>query len=255
MHRTVKHNRKLTVLGRGEIMLQGFAIKYDLKQSTRIRGIRLEIRVETGLTVVVPAKFTRQQVQDILNEKARWILRHLRGGKPVQMPLFRKEVGHGDRIPYMGKSIEVVIAQDGQKNRHIEFNGDRLIIPMPGKGSSIDYVLEKWYRGQARLVFTQKADLHKEKMGLRYHLIMIRGQRTRWGSCSPSGNITLNWKLMLAPEIIIDYVIIHELAHLRHMNHSQKFWQFVERYCPRWKEYRKWLSKHEDELKSSAVFG
>ncbi len=59
----------------------------------------------------------------------------------------------------------------------------------------------------------------------------------------------------MAPQAIVDYVIIHELAHLKYMNHSRKFWQFVERFCPRWKEYRKWLVKHEDELKSSAAFG
>ena len=85
--------------------------------------------------------------------------------------------------------------------------------------------------------------------------VSIRNQRTRWGSCSAKGNITLNWKLLMAPPDIVDYVIIHELAHRKHMNHSQKFWQFVELYSPRWKEYRKWLVKHEDELKSSSEFG
>ncbi len=104
------------------------------------------------------------------------------------------------------------------------------------------------------MVFRQKAGSFQQTMGLHYNSIFIRGQRTRWGSCSPAGNLTLNWKLLMAPEEIIDYVVIHELTHLKHMNHSKKFWDMVEQYCPDWKRYRKWLVTHEDELKARASF-
>ena len=85
--------------------------------------------------------------------------------------------------------------------------------------------------------------------------ITIRGQRKRWASASPLRNLSINWKLLLAPEAIIDYVIMHELAHFKHMDHSRKFWDYLAQYCPKWREYRKWLVDHEDDLKSRAAFG
>ena len=84
-------------------------VSYTLKQSARIRGIRLEIHNESGLTVVVPKRYSRQQVQDILVKKSGWILRHLPGSKPIQMPLFKKEVDHGEKIPFMGRILQLAI--------------------------------------------------------------------------------------------------------------------------------------------------
>lgn len=249
-----KHNPRLAIIGQAQIKLQDSTVSYTIKQSYRTRSIRLEIRRESGLTVVVPRKYTPKQVEDILLQKARWILRHLTAGKPLQMPLFKPAPGNGDSLPYLGKTIELSVTAEAGKYTTARFTDGRLVIALTS-GVKTAPVLEAWYRMQARRVFTQKADTFKVIMGLSYKAILIRGQKTRWGSCSASGNITLNWKLLMAPPEIIDYVIIHELAHRKHMNHSQKFWQFVEHYCPGWKESRKWLVKHEDQLKSSAAFG
>ena len=249
-----KHNPRLVIIGQEQIKLQDSTISYTLKQSHRTRSIRLEIRRESGLTVVVPRKYTPKQVEDILVQKSRWILRHLNGGKPLQMPLFKPSPGHGDSLPYLGKTIEIVVTAESGQYPAARLTDGRLLISLTS-GANTASLLEKWFRAQAKLVFTQKADTFKVVMGLSYNAILIRGQKTRWGSCSPRGNITLNWKLLIAPPEIVDYVIIHELAHRKYMNHSRRFWQFVERHCPRWKECRKWLVKHEDELKSSAAFG
>jgi len=249
-----KRNPRLVIIGQEQIKLQDSTINYTLKQSYRTRSIRLEIRRESGLTVVVPRKYTPKQVEDILLQKSRWILRHLTTGKPLQMPLFKPAPCHGDSLPYLGKTIELSVTAEAGKHTTARFTDGRLVIALTG-GVNTSPVLEAWYRMQARRVFRQKADTFKVIMGLSYNSILIRGQKTRWGSCSAKGNITLNWKLLMAPPEIVDYVIIHELAHRKHMNHSKKFWQFVERYCPRWRECRKWLTKHEDELKSSSSFG
>jgi len=250
----IKGNRRLTLIGQGEADLQGRHIVYRLKQSQRTRGIRLEIRSETGLTVVVPRKYTQQQVLDILRQKAGWILRHLSTGKPVQMPLFTPEAGHGDRLFFMGRNIELAINQGGSTYSSAVLNGNKLMVSTGARNGAIPKILEKWYRQQAALIFKQKADSYKELMGVRYNTIFIRGQKTRWGSCSPAGNLTLNWKLLMAPEDVVDYVVIHELAHLKHMNHSKKFWTIVDQYCPNWKKHRRWLALHEDELKARTAF-
>lgn len=254
MRASIKRNRRLTLIGEGEVDLQGRSIGYRLKQSQRTRGIRLEIRSETGLTVVVPRKYTRQQVHDMLRQKAGWILKHLSTGKAVQMPLFTQEAGHGDRLFFMGRPIEIAVNTGESATSSAVLHGNKLLVSTGARNRAVPKILEKWYRQQAAMVFKQKADSFKEIMGLRYNTIFIRGQKTRWGSCSPAGNLTLNWKLLMTPEDIIDYVVIHELTHLKHMNHSKKFWALVGHYCPNWKKHRRWLILHEDELKARAAF-
>lgn len=247
--------RRLAVLGERQINLNGRNITYTLKQSRRIRGIRLEIRAGSGLTVVVPVNYKYDQIQQILDEKTSWILKHLPAGRPRQIPLFKKEVDHGEKIPYLGQDVRVIISSGPDNTAGVELKGQSIYIHMKARQKSIARVLEKWYRMQAEVIFRQKAQKFSVFMDLRYKEILIRGQKTRWGSCSHTGNLTLNWKLMLAPEPVIDYVIMHELAHLKHMNHSRRFWEYLSRFCPQWRQHRQWLSKHEHDLNTSATFG
>ncbi len=94
----------------------------------------------------------------------------------------------------------------------------------------------------------EKIDKLSAHLGVRYNRLVIRGQKTRWGSCSRKSNLSFNWKLIMAPEPVINYVIIHELAHLKEMNHTKRFWELVAQYCPRWREHKKWLNDHTAEL-------
>ena len=245
----------LVSLGEYQVCLNGRLVSYRLKQSHYLHGIRLEICQDTGLTVVVPIKYRQDEIDHILQKKACWILRYLPDSKPWQLPLFSKELDHGERISYLGKKIELRITNATDNADPVRLEGQRIYINLNGHGNSVALTLEKWYRGQAKVIFTRKADVFKNVMGVSYNKILIRGQKTRWGSCSPSGTLSLNWKLLMAPEPVIDYVIIHELAHLRHMNHSRKFWELVAKYCPNWKKHRRWLTLHEEELKASAAFG
>lgn len=254
MSAAIKRNRRLTLIGEGEVDLMGRPVGYRLKQSQRTRGIRLEIRSETGLTVVVPGRYTQRQVLDILQQKARWIIKHLPNNDPVQLPLLIPGPGQGDKLYFMGRPIEISISTAKSATSSAVLDGHKLLVSTGARDGAIPRILEKWYRQQAAMIFRQKAGNFQQAMGLRHNSIFIRGQRTRWGSCSPAGNLTLNWKLLMAPEEIIDYVVIHELTHLRHMNHSKKFWDMVEQYCPNWRRYRKWLVTHEDELKARASF-
>ena len=249
-----KRASRLVIIGQGETTLQGRKVDYVLKQSPRIRGIRLEIHNDSGLMVIVPKRYRSEQVEDILEKKSGWILRHLPDRKPVQIPLFRKEVDHGEKIRYMDKMIEVVVTKDTPKSTVAYLNGNRLFIPCGPGTRGRAKILEDWYRSQAADIFKEKADRFQTEMGLRYSRIVIRGQRKRWASASPLGNLSINWKLLMAPEAVVDYVIMHELAHLKHMDHSKKFWEFLAGFCPDWRKYRKWLVTHEDELKTAATF-
>ena len=129
--------------------------------------------------------------------------------------------------------------------------------PIPGKRPSVRFenafriatssvkqgkeLLEKWYRQEARRIFTQRLEYYSKRHNLTYKVLKLSSAKTRWGSCSRQKNINLNWRLIMAPLDIIDYVIAHELSHTMHMNHSKRFWVQVEEMVPSHKMHKKWL--------------
>lgn len=105
--------------------------------------------------------------------------------------------------------------------------------------------LQRFYKKQAELYLKERVTALSECMGVIPSSLSIRGQRTRWGSCSSARAISLNWKLLAAPVEVIDYVVIHELAHIRHLDHSPQFWSLVETFHPEWRLAKRWLKEHE----------
>lgn len=104
------------------------------------------------------------------------------------------------------------------------------------------------YRSLAKQVFARKAAWYASQMQVSYGTVTIREQKTRWGSCSSRGNLNFNWRLILAPEPVLDYVVIHELAHRKEMNHSARFWEILEEMMPDYRQYRRWLKQYGDCL-------
>ena len=110
--------------------------------------------------------------------------------------------------------------------------------------------IDRWYRREARRRITAAVAREAGRLGVEHTSIAIRDQRTRWGSCSRRGTLSFNWRLVIAPVEVLDYVVIHELCHLRELNHSKAFWRLVDEALPNWREQRRWLNEHGPELQS-----
>lgn len=146
------------------------------------------------------------------------------------------------------------IIQDLNQKRRIQGNH----ITMPGKEITYIYLtpaeqkrlltLEKRYRDAARTIFTKRAAYFHQFTGGHYTSITIRDQKTRWGSCSSRGTLSFNYRLVFAPPRVLDYVVVHELCHLTHMDHSPNFWALIEQIMPDYKVYKAWLRDHGHEL-------
>ena len=238
----------LTLIGIHKITLDGQAISYVVKRSPRARYARLEVSNGTGLTVVIPKSYELAQVPKFIKEKRRWILDKLAKFGKTRLPSAQKELKSGDVVPYLGQNVEVVTQIDHRKTDSVYLDGNRLMVSLGSKGSRLSSLLECWYRQKAEELFRDKVGRLCSMLGVNHSRLSIRGAKTRWGSCSHKGNLNFNWKLMMVPESVIDYVIIHELAHLKEMNHSRKFWNLVAEQCPQWRKHRKWLKDHEAEL-------
>jgi|WetSurMetagenome_2_1015567.scaffolds.fasta_scaffold01554_6 predicted metal-dependent hydrolase len=239
-------SRRPVTLQDGTISLLGRDISYTVKRSYRARYARLEIRSDTGLTVIIPRRYPVVKIEEFLEQKSKWILKTL--DKHCQRtPQSCEILGSGDTVPYLGRDIEITVRPMCEKYVQLSMLGDQLLVSKRINENGFSRLLEMWYRQQAEILFRQKLESISKLLGVRYGRLSIRGQKTRWGSCSRMGTVSLNWKLMMLPEPVIDYVIIHELIHLKEMNHSKQFWQIVDRYCPEWKEHRSFLRDHRIE--------
>ena len=246
-------HRKPVLLGTDKAILNGLTVPYAVKRSFRAKHARLEVRAATGLTVVIPGSYNINDISALLRKKERWILDKLAKyvkGHPITE---EKEPKSGNFIPYLGRHLKVVTLHNTGTAVSVRLEKNRLLVNLNRQNGRLNLVLEWWYRQQAEELIKKRVDDLCPRLGVTYVRLTVRAARTRWGSCSQKGIINFNWKLMMAPEPVIDYVIIHELAHLKEMNHSKNFWKLVAEHCPKWRNHRKWLKAHEAELAATPL--
>ncbi len=224
--------------------LENQTVYYTVKRSSRAKHVRLEIRVTTGLTIVVPGSFNMDDIPALLKKKKRWILDKLAEYGKAQSVAVERNLKSGDSILYLGRYLKVVERHNPGAAYSVKLERNQLLVNLDSKNNRLELVLEWWYRKQAEILIKKRADELCHRMGVTYSRLTVRAAKTRWGSCSRKGNLNFNWKLIMMPEPVVDYVIIHELAHLKEMNHSKNFWNLVAQHCPRWREHRKWLKDH-----------
>ena len=157
----------------------------------------------------------------------------------------KREFDEGAMFPYLGSEREVVV-----ERRPSSSVGDESLrlAKHHVEETSVKRALETLYRRKARERFEERAEHFAEEMSVKYEEIEVRNQRTRWGSCSTTGSISLTWRLMMAPPEVADYVIVHELAHLREANHDEEFWSLVAEYDPEYESHAKWLDENSAKL-------
>ena len=172
-----------------------------------------------------------------------------------QHSLAPAEYADGTAVPYQGRKIPLTLQAGSGKNVRIQSQDDtRFVVTMPVSihinehSALIRRALEQWMKQQARLQAQLFIDKHATKYRLFPRSLRIKTLRSRWGSCGPNNDINLNWLLMLAPPIVLEYVVVHELCHIQHRNHSKDFWRLVSAHMPDYLQHRQWLKQHGASL-------
>jgi len=161
----------------------------------------------------------------------------------------RPQIRHGGGVPYLGERLILDLSSEpGRTRPFVSRRGEELRVVLP-PGAEPRKALEAWYRRQARTEVSVRLDAAVARAGRSYTTLQIRGQRTRWASCSTSGAMSFNWRLLLAPEEILDYVVEHEVAHLDVQDHSERFWRLLASRRPAWREHEAWLRRHGHALR------
>lgn len=211
-----------------------------IRRNPRARRMILRILDNGQVTVTVPRFVSSRQVARFVAEHQEWITLQQNKTKKAQEALSveREELMlRGRTYPFR---LEI-----GRTKTAVEFDGKSILVRAPSESHEIVRpALEKWYKSEAKKYLPARAELLGDVMGVDIQNVSIRSQRSRWGSCSSRRNLSLNWRLIMAPDWVSDYVVYHELAHLRQLNHSSKFWAIVAEYVPNYKEAEKWLKDH-----------
>lgn len=226
-----------------EIELLGNPVEYEIRLSREASEPRIDVDIH-GVTVVAPESADIEPTE-LLKENAPWVVEKQQTYQRYREQAPGRTFEAGEIFPYLGDDHELIV-EPRQANAVTD---QRIRLRQSAvKQSSVKHVLRNFYRSRAREYFTDRADEYASQMEVAYEQIEIRNQRTKWGSCSTSGTLGLNWRLMMAPPEVIDYIIIHELAHLRESNHTQAFWDLVAEYDPDYPQHAQWLDENSTQL-------
>ena len=213
---------------------------------TRRRTAALQVR-QGQIIVRCPVQMPDLEITQWIEAKKIWLQRHL--VRQHRQQAARPELTHGARWHYRGEPLTLSLCQ--RRRWTINRQSGELQVAGPDlRASRLSQKLGEWYRSEASKHMTPLTQDWARQLGVESRLSDVRFRRTRskWGHCSPQGRIQYNWQIMQAPDRVIEYLVIHEVCHLRHSNHGREFWTLVQRHCPHHRHARNWLREHGNSL-------
>jgi predicted metal-dependent hydrolase len=208
-------------------------IPYTVRHSARAKRVRVDVHAHSGVEVVLPSRAPDHAAAAAVRQLRPWIERRLAEAQEA----LERVAARAGTVPYLDTHLQLV-SEQGRTRVHRR--ADRLFVPAGDPRPA----LERFYRRAARAEIAPRLDRATAIAGTSYCDLSIRAQRTRWASCSAGGRMSFNWRLLLAPERVLDYVVWHEVCHLEVLDHSPRFWALLERRWPGYRSDRRWLSRN-----------
>ena len=229
--------------------------EFVLRRSPRARRPRLTIRPDGTLVVTLPQRMAQRWADQLVAERRSWIAGHRARLATLRSALAaRPALGAGRTVSFGGidHAVSVLVRPERARSRvlHADEPEPFLWIELaPADDRPPAAVLEAWLRAEARAAVERRVLVRGRDLGVRIGRLAIRDQRSRWGSASRRGALSFSWRLVLTPPWVLDYVVVHELAHLLDFSHSARFWELVRGLVPQAEAARRWLRSHDTELR------
>ena len=203
------------------------------------------IKIEDGsVRVIVPLRLSTARIEQLVQKRLSWIRHKLREQAEVVLPA-PKEYVSGESFTYLGRNYRLKLLESNLST--VKLRGGRLELRRT-EPEAVREALLGWYRAHALQRLTEKTRRYAKLLQVEPESVTVKDYKARWGACSSTGRITYNWRIIIAPHRIVDYVVVHELCHLKHMNHSPAYWRAVKHELPDYQERRVWLKSHSQEL-------
>ena len=220
-----------------------------VRRGRRTRHVRLHVDEQGEVTASIPTRFAAERLDPIVRERADWLhdvlLRMEQKARDAQVDLER-----GDPVRWQGRWIPTSLERGGRRAVVRLDDDERLVLRVPDGEDPHDALLA-WYRREARSIFEDRVAAWAAHLVLSYGKVSVRQQRTRWGSCTHAGDLSFNWRLVLAPEWVLDSIVVHELCHIDELNHSAQFWALLDERYPEHVAASEWLKDHGAALRVS----
>lgn len=225
-------------------------IKFDLSYSRR-KSISISVEAPGKVSVVAPMGLSEYETINIVKSKARWIIQKLYEVRDVKTVPINKDFVNGESFLYLGRNYSLQLNVNTTLKKPVVklYQGKFMVNTPTWDEEVIKKAMESWYRSKAREQIEKRLKFYQPKVGVKPAQVMIKDQKKRWGSCSSKGNLNFNWRLVMAPSPVLDYIIVHELCHLVHLNHSREFWNLVSAILPDYENRKDWLRKNGVRLK------
>lgn len=221
-------------------------MKIDQLHFSRRKSIALQITRDGKLVVRAPNRISQKIIHQFIISKQHWITKKIQQALERQSKVVPKNYLPGEKFLYLGESYPLEVID--HQTTPVVFANSFLLAKQYEQ--QIKTKLFAWYRQQAeKIIFNLLADC-AAKHKFKYNSVKLSNAKTKWGSCNSKGHLMFNWRLVMAPLSVIEYVVIHELSHLIHPNHSKKFWQHVQNLLPDYQEQRKWLKENAAGINS-----
>jgi len=231
-----------------QIKLGNQLIKYKIIRTNR-KTMGIIIDNNKNLIVRSPEDTAETKIEEVLKKKTSWILSKLKEMDKIKPAPKEKEFMTGEKLTYLGRRYRLEVSPAEILKVEIKLYQGKFIINYPEKLKEDDEkrreeirdTLIEWYREHAKEKINERVEKYKDKLDVQPNNVVVKKQKKRWGSCSSKGNLNFNWRIILAPMSIVDYLVVHELTHLLHDNHSGEFWATVGSIIPDVKAKREWL--------------
>ncbi|EAR66115.1 hypothetical protein B14911_10287 [Bacillus sp. NRRL B-14911] len=221
-------------------------IPYTLKISHRRKTLSISVD-QHGVSVISPSETTQEKIEFTLQKKAPWIVKQLSDFDEMHTEIQKRAFLSGEKLLYLGRNYRLKVIKIDCSKPTFRFYQGRFLAELPIGSKEEDHrafiypLYIDWIKNRANVFAYERIKRFSIKLQKEPRKIMIKDQEQRWGSCTPAGNILLNWRLFLAPVSIIDYVLAHELVHLKHMNHSKEFWETLRMLVHDYDHRKEWL--------------
>jgi predicted metal-dependent hydrolase len=230
-----------------QIIFGNKKIKFDIKRGRRKKTLGLEVRPDSSVVVLSPYFLDKDKIKTIVLKRASWIVQKQENVRLLNIEQLSREFVSGESFPYLGREYRLKVIRTAGEDSICKLAGGRLYVEINSKlsGQSAARVvrgrLSEWYLKCATDKINDRVYRYSKLIGRVPKRIIIKDQKKRWGSCSHAGVLRFNWRIIMAPISVLDYVIVHELCHLHDQNHSPEFWQRVSSIIPDYKNRREWL--------------
>ena len=218
-----------------------FEVRYRNRKTLMIRIEPLE-----KILVDSPAGLSEDYIKEKVKSKGKWIIKKLLSFKETGYIPSSKEFKDGENFLYLGRNYSLNIIMDPNIIRpKVSLSADQISVISPSKDfKTLKTAIKKWYKKEAEKNILKKIEYYKTQLKANPGEIKVKEQKRRWGSCTSKGKIYFNWRIIMAPVSVLDYIIVHEMSHLIQANHSPKFWKLVESIIPDYKDKKKWLKDY-----------